>query len=285
MARAIDLPEKETYLLVSFEYGDPDNPSFANYTNRDEDVGPFQSVPSIEVKLPEMGGTLEDRGVQIQMPLDSFTDPLTSGEAFSDTFVTIQEIIRPVTAGDAGSAFIHFRGQVTRTWRNRGGRRDNLMIEALPVKSDLDVPLGLPANHHCVWTLNKSGCNAEDNGGGAGSGKPSGLLQTGGTISSIDNKVVTLTADPSAPTAKHWHRGYMELDGVRVDIRDWNDSDIRTFYMTDHVPSSWVGQSVQIFAGCDKTIETCRARWSNEKNFGGAGYAIPAYMPAFEDKP
>jgi hypothetical protein len=35
--------------------------------------------------------------------------------------------------------------------------------------------------------------------------------------------------------------------------------------------------------GCDKTIESCRDQHSNEANFGGIGYALPAYNPHFED--
>lgn len=284
MARALDLPTKESYLLVSFRYGDPANPMYANYTNRDIDVGPFVSTPSLEVRFGELTGDMAKNGVSIRMPLDDFTDPLTSGEEFSEVFVSVQEIIRPVSAGPGGTDLMPFFGQVTKTWRNRGGRRDDIQIDALPPKAMLDgIELGLRANHHCVFTFNKSGClNPGLNNG------PQGTIFATRTISAIDNKIVTLTTDAPTDTPKHWHRGYIQLftyDGVRVDIRDWNDSDPRTFYMVDVPPASWAGQLVHIFAGCDKTQETCLARWNNQKNFGGPGYAIPAYNPQYENLP
>jgi hypothetical protein len=69
-------------------------------------------------------------------------------------------------------------------------------------------------------------------------------------------------------------------------VQDWRnevEGDKQVFFMNRRPPSSWIGAIVTLFAGCDKTIETCRDRFGNEEHFNGRGYSMPAYHPNFED--
>jgi hypothetical protein len=56
------------------------------------------------------------------------------------------------------------------------------------------------------------------------------------------------------------------------------------FRLAEVPPTDWIGGSADItfVAGCDKTIETCRARFSQEENFSGIGYGMQPYNPNWE---
>jgi hypothetical protein len=164
---------------------------------------------------------------------------------------------------------IPFRGRVTRTFKNYQGRNDKILFEALPIKSRLNFPVSIPCNHHCAWTLFGTGCNLP-------------AIENPGQVTVIDGKEVTILG-LAAQVGKYYQRGYVTRDNNRIAIHNWDSTDPTKFYLARQPPSEWLLQPVGVVPGCDKTIETCRARWLNEANFGGFGYAIPAYHPVFED--
>jgi len=275
MVRAVDRPSKDTYVLVRFTYGDPSNPSYIAYTNWTSDVpgNPvYTSEPRLEITTPENNGTFEEKTLDVSLPSDnSWFANLVSGIALSPTYIQAEEITKPDEGGDTSSRRIFFKGQLIRTIKNYQGRSDKSIAKFMSIKSRLDIPLGIPANHHCAWTLFGKGCNKGKSGF-------SNLL----TVDSIDGKVLTTTTSPSR-TGKFFHRGYIEYQGLRIGIRDWSDSAQDTFYLVKPPPQTLIGKVIQVWAGCDKTITTCRARFFNEINFGGMGYAIPAYNPLIEN--
>lgn len=166
-----------------------------------------------------------------------------------------------------------------RTIANYQGRNNKVAFFALPQKSRLDVKMGLPANHHCAWTLFKGGC---------------GVIESSfdqiTDIDSVDgNEVTIIDAAVQAPAVgdpRFWKRGYMEKDGLRIAIRDYDGAvDDTVFFMARPVPTDWIAGSndIRIVPGCDKTVEICRSRYAAEEFFMGLGFAIPAYQPNFED--
>lgn len=275
MARAVDRPSKDTYLLARFEYGDPDDPDSIAFTNWTSDVpgNPvYTSEPRMEIKVPENNGTFEQKYLDVSMPLSvSWFNDLVNGEPKAPVFIQAEEITKPIEGGDSSSRRVFFRGQLMRTIQNYQGRSDRSIAKFMSVKSRLDIALGIPANHHCAWTLFGKGCNRGKSGF-------SNLL----TVDTIDGKVLTTTTSPSR-TGKFFHRGYIEYQGLRIGIRDWDASSADTFYLVKTPPQDWIGKTMEFWAGCDKTITTCRARFFNESNFGGMGYAIPAYNPLIEN--
>lgn len=275
MARAVDKPSKDTYLLIRFTYGDPGDPDYIAFTNWTSDIpgNPiYTSEPRLEVKIPENTGTFENKSLDVMMPLSvSWFNDLVNGEPKAPVYIQAEEITKPIEGGDTSSRRIFFKGQLMRTIQNYQGRSDRSIAKFMSIKSRLDIPLGIPANHHCAWTLFGNGCNKSKSGF-------SNVL----TVDTIDGKVLTTTTSPSR-TGKFFHRGYIEYEGLRIGIRDWNDTEADTFYLVKPAPQSWIGKTVQVWAGCDKTIATCRARFANEINFGGMGYTIPAYNPLIEN--
>lgn len=271
-ARAIDLPQKQRFLTVEFAYGNPE--VFERYTDALRDVmttdGEFFSTPEIEVKIGRNSATFDEQPAKIAIPNDDFTESISLGLPFAPIRVTIKEITKGIKGSDASSQLVLFRGRVTRSFRGFEGRIDKIMLECLPIKSRLSYPVGVPANHHCVFTLFGPGCGLA-------------FESNNGTVDSINGKVVTISGLPPK-TGKHWHRGYIQYNNTRVGIHDWDAADPTTFYLRGEVPDSLLNQSIQVIPGCDKTIETCRSRWNNESNFGGFGFGVPSYHPVYEDQ-
>lgn len=276
MARAVDQATKDTYVLVRFEYGDPSSPSYIAFTNWTFDIpgSPvYTSEPALELTVPTNDGLLDEKLLEVSLPIShSWFADLVSGVAQSPTFIIAEEITKPDAGGDTASRRIFFRGELTRTIKNYQGRSDYSIAAFSSAKSVLDFPLGVPATHHCAWTLFGAGCSKSKSG-----------MNNFLTIDSVDGKVLTTTTTSPSRTGKFFHRGYAEYNGVRIGIRDWNAANADTFYLVKQPPASWTGKSVNFWAGCDKTIQTCRTRHSNEDNFGGMGYAMPAHNPILEN--
>jgi len=277
--RAIDRAVKETYQFVTFLYG-PGYASVARYTDWTQDTLGFISNPSMEVKVGRNSGALDrKKPTEIELPLDAFTTAASEPRAFSDITVIVQEFTRSLTPGDQATNLTPFIGTVTEVVRNPDGRSDAVMFEALPDKALLDVELGMVAQSHCTFTLFGRGCQLTK-------------VTTAAVVDSIDptDPKVAIVSSPAllAPTApggdasRHWHRGHIEYDGIRLEIKDWSDSAPTRFFLYQSFPTSWVGPSLTFVPGCDKSIERCRAQWDNEDNAGHFGYAMLPYNPLIE---
>lgn len=267
---ALDLAVKEAITLVEFTYGLSSASRYTDYTDEIVFNGQtYLSQPAIEVKWPVNKGTFEEAPCKIALPNDAFALAIASGIAFSPAYVVVRELTRDFIGPASSKVLIPFRGRVTRTFKNFQGRDDKILFEALAIKSRLNFPVSIPCNHHCAWTLFGRGCGL------------AGISNTG-TITAINGKEVTIAG--LAPQAgKYYQRGYVQRDGLRIPIHNWDTADPTKFYLSRFPPSTWLAALVGVVPGCDKTIETCRSRWANEANFGGIGYAIPAYHPVFED--
>lgn len=272
MSRAIDLPAKERFITVRFLYGNPQQQ--VRYTDLLQNIelteGIFVSTPTLEVKFPKNTGTFENEVAKIAVPNDAFTDAVAYGISFAPIFVEIKEFTRPIQGAPSSTALFPFRGRITRSYRGFQGRLDKILFEALPIKARMDFPVSLPANHHCVFTLFGPGCQLAP------------IVRTG-QVSVIDGKVVTIINVSGTNPGKFFQRGYVGFQGNRISIHDWDASDPTKFILRKQPPLSWLSQVVSVVPGCDKTIETCRARYNNEQHFGGFGFAVPAYHPVYED--
>jgi hypothetical protein len=275
MVKAFARPEKEGFVLVTFFYGDSLGTQ-ARYTDWDQPFLGHTSEPRMSLSIPENTGTFDKRELRIILPEDIFATRASSGVPHSPMYVQIEELTQGLFTGDQSSQKVLYSGRVIRTSKNYQGQNGKVGFFCLPIKSRLDVSMGLPCNHHCAWTLFKGGCGVV-------------AAPISAEIVSQDGTELTVTNGPvlakGAADARYWKRGYMSKDGLRISIRDYDGAtDTGLFYMARPVPTDWLGGSNDIVftPGCDKTIETCRARWNGEQYFMGLGYAIPAYNPNFE---
>ena len=264
----------------------------------------FYSVPSMEVHLGQNTGVFEAPPYSITMPQFPFgtvADPLstrpdlvgdvdavpatgfvalaTNGEPHSAIKLKVWEIVFdplvPTTPGAVATLLQHFSGNVLKTTGNYQGKPNNAYFEAYLGKAMLKVPAGIIVNDQCAWTFGEhKTCKIHAD-----------LLSETGFLTVISGKTVTipgLTGGPIGGADKWWHRGFVSYKGRRIGIRDWSPSDPTHFQLLNQPPAAWLGASVTVTPGCDKTITTCRARYHNELNFGGMGHAIPAWNPIYE---
>lgn len=294
---ALAKSEKEAYTLVSLTADDGE--LVEAYTDWGSDVSfeglEYSSELGLKVTLPDNVGTLERRFCDIQIPLEASSVLLPQSirsTPHSQIEVAVTEIIRPHVPGPAQNILHSFLGKVERVVKNPTGIKSMVRLRCTSLKSQIkDVSLGVTCNHQCVNRLGDSGCTVD-----------MGTIpkRISATLTSILRQKITVTdaAVSSGLGDRFYHRGYVARRGLHIGIQEWRDEVNGTkneFFLVRQPPPEWENQTVTIFAGCDKTIETCRARFTpgsggvpanttgNESNFKGLGYNMPAYNPQFED--
>ncbi len=263
--------EKVTALLAEFRYGDPAAPTYLRITDFASDVSfqslTYSSFPRMEIRGLQLSGIFDgDKPLQMVMPLvaGGLIDKASSGQKHSPIFVKLWEKLFS-TSGGQDQVLALFQGKVIRVIRNYNGKPDSVLFEAYAVKQRLAISLGLVAVHQCQWAF-----------GGRGCGKV--VTTSNGTMTVINGRSVTITG-LSAQVDRFWHRGFVEKDGLRIEVRDWLSGN--TFELMAEPPPDWLAQTVKVTEGCDKGIVTCRAK-GQEGKFSGFGAVIPAYNPMFE---
>jgi hypothetical protein len=197
---------------------------------------------------------------------------ISEPEPHSDIYVKVEELTQDPDETVQRVLYL-FDGKIRRVVRGKGGKRKTVYTECENVKSRFDVPLGLVAGNHCVWWLGGKGCDD------AGTNIALETLTEQGTVSDIDGTIITIPGVP-AKSSRYWHRGYVTFDGLPILIREWVSGD--DFNLALPPPAGWLGQTVVLYPGCNKSVEACRDQWDNEEHFCGAGYAMPPYHPVFE---
>lgn len=272
MTRAISGNSQERWLLVEFSYGDPTAFDYERLTSWTQDVEheseTWTSLVTLAVSLAPNTGGLQEGVTTITLPLvaDGFADKASNGERHSPIFVRVLEQIRDPNGVGTLDTLTLFKGRVKTAKR----RKDTVSFDCVSAKGKFQVQIGVTCDVQCRWTLGDHHCKVD-----------LAPLDETATVDSVSGRTVTLDAI-SDPDATYWSRGYMERNGLRIDIRAWRDTDPLVFELADPPPAEWVGEQVTVVPGCDKTYATCVARFNNESNFGGMGIAMPAWHPSFE---
>lgn len=294
MADAYASPEKDGYLLVTIQYGDPASPSFQRYTDWPQDQQGHTSVPSMEVDIPENTLTFEENELEVKLPPDSFLADASAGLRFSPMYIQVEEVTRGIFAGDAGGQQVLFKGRVKRIIKNFEKDPDIVAIYAKPRKAEMRTRLGISVTHQCGDNLFGPHCQLVR-----------AVFARTGQILNINGKVVTIDAVNSpavvAPTSpggnvdRYWERGYLEFEGRRINVYKWELTDPTRFVLREVPQASWANAgptSITFVPGCHKNIAIddlgvksgdCIDVYDNEINFFGVGFAIPPYQPNFEN--
>ncbi len=278
---ALDLAVKETWQYAKFR-NVATGAVLAAFTDRDSDTNfegqLYTSETSMEIQLPENNGMLNESPCNIVLPLvPGFASDLTSGLPYPQVYLDVVEFVRGEDA--SAVALRTFSGLVAAARRNHAGRRNYIALSALPVKARLQtITLGEPCNHQCINRLGDGRCQVA-------MGSPPNKVTI--VISAIDGtKVTVATAIATGLQDRFYQRGFIRYNGLEIGIQNWRNEiagNKQDFFMNRRPPNSWIGPSLELFSGCDKTIETCRSRYNNEEHFNGRGYHMPAYHPNFED--
>ena len=101
-----------------------------------------------------------------------------------------------------------------------------------------------------------------------------------GVVQSITGTVLTLTGIPAGANYIY-NNGFITGDNLNIKIAYWKDG--ASFNLISTPPASWVGRTVSISVGCDRTLSTCKNIHNNEANFFGLGYSMVAYNAVYEE--
>ncbi len=272
MAQSIDQSAKDSFMKVIFSH-DVTNLNFQElYTDLpDALAGGFTSVPTMKVTIPKNTSGLERKHCIIEIPLDTFMLRITDMKTHAPVFCVVQEVIIPANPADNTTVLTPFRGRLMRAKRNPPGKPGIVRMELLRPKSRLDIQTGLPVMHHDPFNVY-----------GPGSQLLRVNFRSSLGVSTIVGNLITTGSDPSK-VAGWFKNGHAEFEGATLKIREWDGT--TGFKMIERPPATWLSQTVDFYAGSNKTIEDVRDKLSNEGNAGMIGYKIPAYNPQFEDTP
>lgn len=276
-----DLPAKESYWLVQIKYGDPNFPTFVRLTDANDDfrlttgteAGLYKSCTTMAVKTQANTGVFERKSWEFEIPINANTsvliNSLGNGRAHAPLDLAAWEYAIDALTGEI-QILKHIEGKVGTLVKNPEGRSNLVRFIVLTLKTDIERPLGVPAQNHCqAAAFGDAWCGFV------------GLvsLKEGGSLTAIDGLVATITG-LSSPRDRYWHRGYIEKDGIRILIKEWVTG--TSFVLGRFIPFSWeesLPVSVTATPGCDRRIQTCDEWGRIAGGFSGWGLAIPEYNP------
>lgn len=236
----------------------------------------YTAVPAIDIEMQMQDGGTEAKPFFLILPLDIDPIDLMIAGTFAELEVTILEGDFTAPGDTLRPALL---GIVRRTKARFRGKTQTVRVECVGRKFFLkDVSLGVKTTDRCPWFYGDHVCEAS--------------VETHvGTVASISGTELimdTLANDDSAWGQGRYTRGFVQdADGLNILIR-FHTAGAKTFTMAKAPPQSpgftWVGATVTVFAGCDKSIAACEF-WGRQERFGGLGLLMPKYNPMLERPP
>lgn len=236
----------------------------------------FINVPSLKVFMdqPQTGG-LDDAPIEVQ---------IRSGLAPFNTLVQlyphakVSVVVEEIQPGDDSTLREMFTGQVVRASNRTIGGIGVARCKVAGVKSRLRGRLGLQALSDCgVGYFGDSLCQFD-----LAAATITGTVTAVG-VGGIANRVEITIGSPPSMSNPRWNRGYLEIDGLRISIRRSFDDTVFTFDLREVPPPDWLGETVTLVPGCDRSIETCRVH-GREESFLGIATDCPDHNPLFESR-
>lgn len=100
------------------------------------------------------------------------------------------------------------------------------------------------------------------------------------TIAGVSGYEITLTGPLVDTTDFLFNQGVIANGEQRLKVKHHETGLV--FQMDKRVPSSWDGAVIELYAGCDRTLTTCRDIHNNEERFLGLGISMVDYNPLYE---
>ena len=207
----------------------------------------------------EQGNELHRAGLEITLPRDN---PLAALFIASPPEGVMSVTLYRFHASDADAETITL-------WKGRvGGARlagSELTLTCEPVATSLKRP-GLRARYQmiCRHALYSAGCGAL-----------AASFRVDGTVAAVSGASVQVAAAASKPDG-YFVAGMLTTAsaGARMIVGHTGAN----LTLVAPMPGLAVGMDVQLYAGCDHSVATCRDRFGNLPNFGGFPY-IPIKNP------
>lgn len=281
MSRALNKPYKLGYIRVDV-FDESSNAFLAGYTNLDTtqvfDANTFLAVPTMDVELATNSGSIdgESHDTLVRLPFvdDTFLDELTDGAPVRNLVMRVREIVRGMKPGELGSTLTWTWGGLGRMVRNRP-KRGWVEFAVAPDKTEFETPTGMQCVGQCRNNLFDPPCGRQGSYGPAKNDEQRVAL----VLATQINQVLTVDDYDVIDSPKTFRRGFVELNGARVLISDWDPMTPNVFYLGRAVPERWVGENVTLVPGCNRSVEACRLQWDNEARMNPLGYAMPDQNP------
>ena len=253
-------------VLLELSAGTSDN-DHTYLTNSMESISyegkDYLPMDGIEFDIPKITGSVENEDCKINniRIFDTFLSLLSNNAPFSRIRVSIKEVEIDFDTGAVMQVLDLFSGLVYRV------TSDPLIgimnITCKDWKYYLDITAGVPCCEQCTWQyLGDKGCRAS-------------VHSENQTITDVDGLFITIDGPLVDGTPLLFNKGYAEIGGIRIKIKYHSTGN--AFQLSKPAPSSWLGQVVTLYAGCDRTLNTCRTIHNNEINFLGLGYSMVDY--------
>lgn len=217
---------------------------------------------------------LEDTSWKLKLQIDpnnELMDQISKGEPIPPTFMTIRQVNNLEVGGTSDLLYL---GPIAKIVVNPRGEVGFIELEGLTAKQLLDIPTQLPLEEECTNIFGDDLCGYDIDSD-----------TVTATVTSIDNTVVQISGLPAVDPGldKWYHRGRMVLQETKIHIKDWDPVDPSTFYLLNPPPAAWLGETVSIVPGCNRTELACTIR-NRISQFNGAGIKMPLYNPEYEDQ-
>lgn len=259
---------RTAYVLVEI-VADGDTEYLTNYPDTlTVDTYTYSPQPQMVLDIPEKTGSAggsEGSIKNLESPRSMVLAKIAGGYPYNQVTLTIKEI------------WVDDSLTVTNTWTHFNGKlyqKESLIQSGLlnltikDWKYYTDMPGGVPCTEFCfVSRFGDKICGAS---------VPTYPV----TILAISETDVVVD---SVPTVQDFlfNKGYFKYDSTTIKVKFWESG--TTFQTSEPIPASWEGLVVELVAGCDKTLTTCRNIHDNEENFSGWGYSMVDYNPLYEE--
>lgn len=260
-------------VLITMTWGDPGSPHVARFCKWTEDLIvnglTYKAEPSLHITENEQQGGTDDAPLDITARY-RFEPFLTM--ARMEIMAKVKVLIAFVAVGDDSTYHEWFYGTISLTTVSPQGQSGLITCRVAGIKARLVTLLGIPITTTCASAhLGDAMCKFD----------VASRVRTG-IITAIDPFFADLIrTDLSGGLGNlNWKFGYVEIDGLRINIRASLEEG--SFQLRENPPVAWVGQSAVFTPGCDRQILTCRTIYNNEVNFSGAGFAMPNFNPIFQ---
>lgn len=234
----------------------------------------YTAVPALDIEYQMQDGGTKAKPILLSVPID--LDPFD--KLISQTFAPIEVTLLEADFADPSAVpRTAFVGQLYKTIAHYQGKSQLVRMEVFGHRFFLtDVSLGIKCTDRCPWFFGDHVCGA--------------------TVANTDSEVESITGTELICTSLandvagaggngYYTRGYVEFDGLRIMVRKHYPGD-RKLVMAKAPPQisghTWVGETVTVYAGCDKTIASCTG-WGRQARFGGYGLQMPPYNPLIQD--
>lgn len=273
-------------ILVTFSWGDS---SVARYCRGSESVTvnseTFSPVPQLTARFnSSLEGGAAEESIEVGIPSDRA--PIDTA-VLPYKHAAIKVKVEEFTRGQDSSRRVLFFGRVGKISTSAAYKGKTLAkVRVDGIKARLaQAKLGIQALTTCVHTFGDSLCGFDIE-----SAKLT-FIPTAVSVGGVPNRIQgTISGSPNMENSR-WARGFLRYDKVSITIRKIEDTGSNpdptvTIDLREIPPPSWLGKTVEIYPGCNKSIEACRDSFRDrESQFLGCGIAMLPYNPAYSDAP